>query len=91
VGPEAPNSQHWLAPSLPRNFEKESSWGILGKTPGAGLTKAKKRNSRKRDLKRSFTNGAASENAEFLARKRALLSVHSTILGANKYDANGSV
>ncbi|RFN49146.1 srp40-suppressor of mutant ac40 of rna polymerase i and iii [Fusarium flagelliforme] len=58
------------------------------KPPGAGLVKTKKRNARRRDLKRlramqaledtqsqPSTNGAASEDAEFLARKRALLSV----------------
>ncbi|KAJ4124294.1 hypothetical protein NW768_009653 [Fusarium equiseti] len=58
------------------------------KPPGAGLAKTKKRNARRRDLKRlramqaledtqsqPSTNGAPSEDAEFLARKRALLSV----------------
>ncbi|KAF0640900.1 hypothetical protein FPSE5266_08289 [Fusarium pseudograminearum] len=58
------------------------------KPPGAGLTRTKKRNARRRDLKRlkamqaledtqsqPSTNQAPSEDAEFLARKRALLSV----------------
>ncbi|GKU19031.1 unnamed protein product [Fusarium langsethiae] len=58
------------------------------KPPGAGLTRTKKRNARRRDLKRLKamqaledtqsqppTNEAPSEDAEFLARKRALLSV----------------
>ncbi|KAF4946584.1 hypothetical protein FSARC_14172 [Fusarium sarcochroum] len=58
------------------------------KAPGAGLTRTKKRNARRRDLKRlkamqtledtqsqSSTNQAASEDAELMARKRALLSV----------------
>ncbi|CEI63148.1 hypothetical protein FVEN_g308 [Fusarium venenatum] len=58
------------------------------KPPGAGLTRTKRRNARRRDLKRvramqaledtqspPSTNEAPSEDAEFLARKRALLSV----------------
>ncbi|RGP78722.1 srp40-suppressor of mutant ac40 of rna polymerase i and iii [Fusarium longipes] len=58
------------------------------KPPGAGLTRTKKRNARRRDLKRvramqaledtqsqPSANGAPGEDAEFLARKRALLSV----------------
>lgn len=58
------------------------------KPPGTGLARTKKRNARRRDLKRvramqaledtqsqPSTNGVAGEDAEFLARKRALLSV----------------
>ncbi|KAJ4267218.1 hypothetical protein NW762_003319 [Fusarium torreyae] len=58
------------------------------KAPGTGLTRTKKRNARRRDVKRlkamqaledtqsqSSTNQAASEDAELMARKRALLSV----------------
>ncbi|KAM0196167.1 hypothetical protein ACHAPI_005894 [Fusarium lateritium] len=58
------------------------------KPPGAGLTRTKKRNARRRDSKRikaiqsledtqsqPSVNGTTSEEAEFLARKRALLSV----------------
>ncbi|KAF5019544.1 hypothetical protein F66182_8437 [Fusarium sp. NRRL 66182] len=59
-----------------------------GKAPGTGLTKTKKRNARRRDLKRiramqaledtqsqPSTSEATNEELELLARKRALLSV----------------
>ncbi|KAM0353018.1 hypothetical protein ACHAPU_001904 [Fusarium lateritium] len=58
------------------------------RTPGTGMAKTKKRNARRRDLKRikamqrledtpsqPSINDAVSDEAEFLARKRALLSV----------------
>ncbi|KAF5000475.1 hypothetical protein FGRMN_1806 [Fusarium graminum] len=68
------------------------------KTPGTGMAKTKKRNARRRDLKRiramqrledtqsqPSTNDVASDEAEFLARKRALLSV---VSDENEYAPN---
>jgi hypothetical protein len=90
-GPQAKQSQAPVVPEpkpVSQAVDSVSKPAEEIKPPGAGLTRTKKRNARRRDSKRikamqsledtqsqPSVNGTTSEEAEFLARKRALLSV----------------